>query len=619
MSGAETWAAEVSWPAFEVTTQLVNLLALLVAIYVLGRRQYVDRAPAAKWALAMFAIFALIISAGLFPVVDDGSLLKHGYTVVIVSILLLVPYTLVRFAVELGALGRRAHRLALVTTGIMLAATVVSPPFPQPGAPRDGWFLGYVTLIYVGWSLLSGVSAVGLWRTGHGQPHIVRNRLRTLAIGEVVMVVALLSGSGNAEPGSAEQQVTTLIGVLAIYTLVFAFVMPGWLRAAWRAKDMDKLAEAERELMASTSPDAVGEIVVPAVIQLFGASGAAVFSDDGVPTASQGLDARQLAEMGEWVRRAPEDSVPLLVADAGILASRLGDGWLLVRAGLAAPVLGAGELSLVERVASFGSLAIERGQLFAQEALSRRAAEAVNAELQTLIYSVSHDLRNPILSIQGYLEILREEHAGQLQEDGEHYLERIEVNAGYIQNLIQDLLELSRIGRTEPDPQRVLLGDLVQSVAQEVRLLHPACEVGIEGDFPTIWMSELRARQLFTNLLENAAKYAGEEPRVRILAERRRSGGATVLVSDNGAGIPEQYRDKAFEVFERLDAARTDIPGTGMGLPICKRILESVGGRIEIDDADAAGLSGATMRLVFPAAAVRGWSPVHELGSEESA
>ncbi len=89
-----------------------------------------------------------------------------------------------------------------------------------------------------------------------------------------------------------------------------------------------------------------------------------------------------------------------------------------------------------------------------------------------------------------------------------------------MQSLIQDLLELSRIGRSEPAPQAVPFGALAESVAQEVRVLHPACDMSVAGAFPILWMSELRARQLLTNLLDNAAKHAAGETRVRVSAER---------------------------------------------------------------------------------------------------
>ena len=113
--------------------------------------------------------------------------------------------------------------------------------------------------------------------------------------------------------------------------------------------------------------------------------------------------------------------------------------------------------------------------------------------------------------------------------------------------------------------------------------MHPGCDISVKGAFPVVWMSELRARQLLTNLIDNAAKHAGRGAAVDVRAEPTGSGGAVLWSSDNGGGIPVQYREKAFEVFERLEAARSDIPGTGMGLPICKRIVESLRGAITLE------------------------------------
>jgi signal transduction histidine kinase len=265
---------------------------------------------------------------------------------------------------------------------------------------------------------------------------------------------------------------------------------------------------------------------------------------------------------------------------------------------------------LLDRVGSFVDLALQRCRLFDQEARSRRAAEAANAELQTLVYSVSHDLRNPIISVLGYLDVLAEEHAGQLQGEGEHYLHRISVNALYMQSLIQDLLELSRIGRSEPAPETVDVGVLADSVAQEVRVAHPGCDVVVAGDFPVVWMSPLRARQLLTNLVDNAAKHSPEGAVVTVSARELDDGDALVTVADDGRGIPVEYREKAFEVFERLDAAHGDVPGTGMGLPICRRIVESVGGTISLDGPSEGHVSGTTVKVVMPRTVLRSWSPL---------
>ncbi len=618
-----TLAAEAAEAAAEPTnflhvTQVINLAVIAFAVVVLARRRTTQPSPATDWALAMFAILGSVVVAGFFTVEDDGSLLRHGYTVVLVCVLLLVPYLLVRFAYALGAVSGRVHQFAVVATVAQLACTVVSPQFPGPGEPQSGWFTAYVVLILAGWTVQSVLAAYGLWTAGNGQPSVVRLRMRTLATGAVVIALALITSGGAGDASTTLQVVTTLIGVAGIFLLVLAFVVPAWLRAAWRAADLEELGTTERVLMTAVTAEEVADAIVPALVRLFGARGAAVLDGDLRVIASMGLGPDARSRLSNHLAGVDQGEWSVLTGTG--FASRLTAGWVVVEAGTFAPVFGAAELSLLERVASFASLAIERCRLFEQEAVSRRAAEAANAELQTLLYSVSHDLRNPILSVLGYLDVLGQEHAGQLQGEGERYLERISVNAVYMQNLIQDLLELSRIGRSEPAPQAVPIGELTESVAQELRVLHPDCDVSVSGSFPTLWMSELRARQLLTNLLDNAAKHAVGEAHVTVSAERdgtAGAGGATILITDNGRGIPERHRQKVFEVFERLEA-NTDVPGTGMGLPICRRIVESVGGTIVLEGPPPDTRTGTTVRVTLPASVVRTWSPSQRTEKEHA-
>ena len=591
-------------------TQAVNLTAVVCAVAVLLHKRRTHRSPADTWALAMFSDLGLIVLLGFFPVHDDGSLLRHGYTVAVVCVLLLVPYLLVRFALSLGAVSPRLHRFAAALTCLQLLATLVSPRFPQTGEARSGWFTAYLVLVLVGWTTQSFLSAAGLWAAGKGQPSVVRRRMQALSTGAVVLALALVSSSGADEPGGAVQVVTTLIGVAGIFLLVLAFVVPSWLAAAWRASDLVRLGTAERGLMSAVTPEQVATEIVPAVVQLFGAAGAALLDGHGRVVAAQGTTEDLLAHLNQELSGHGPEHVVLHTRDGGF-ACRLSEGWLVVRPGAFAPLYGSAEMQLLDRVGSFADLALQRCRLFEEQARSRRSLEATNAELQTIIYSVSHDLRNPIISVLGYLDVLAREHSGQLQGDGEHYLQRISVNALYMQNLIQDLLELSRIGRSEPPPQAVPLGDLAESVAQELRAQHPDCTLTVAGGFPVAWMSELRARQLLTNLMDNAAKYGQGHAHVVVRAEAGEAGEAVLTVSDDGRGIPEHLREKAFDVFERLDAAHTEVPGTGMGLPICKRIVDTLGGTITLSGAAEGIASGTTVSVVLPKTCVLGWSPLH--------
>jgi signal transduction histidine kinase len=598
-------------------TQALDLAVIATAVAVLSQQARARHFLATKWALAMFSDLALVVLLGFLPVDDDGSLLRHGYTVLVVSVLLLVPYLLVRFALSLGAVGERTHRVAVALTGVQLAATVVSPPFPEPGEHRSGWFTAYVVLVLVGWTVQSVLAATGLWRAGRGQPSVVRRRMQALGTGAVLLALALVASGASSGASTSVQVATSLAGVAAVCLLVVAFVVPPWLRAAWRSADLMRLGHAERGLMAAVTEQEVASSIVPVVIQLFGAKAGALVDEKGTTITALGTTDAELAQLVRQLRTHPKNEVVVRDED-GWFACRLTTGWLVVRPGSFAPLLGPAEMHLLDRAGSFADLALQRCRLFAEQTRSQRATEATNAELQTLIYSVSHDLRNPIISVLGYVDVLAREHAGQLQGEGEHYLQRISVNALYMQSLIQDLLELSRIGRSEPPAQAVPLGELAESVAHELRTQHPDLAVSVLGSFPVVWMSELRARQLLTNLMDNAAKYGRDGERVIVQAEVTTTGGAVITISDDGRGVPEHLRDKAFDVFERLDAAHTDLPGTGMGLPICRRIVDTVGGSIALCG-PASGLSSGTTAVVeLPRPVIIGWSDVRALEKEHA-
>jgi signal transduction histidine kinase len=598
---------------FVQVAQTFELVVCTAAIVALVRLRRARKSAATSWGITIFAVLDLVLLAAYTTVTDDGSLLKHGFTVVLISLLLLVPFGLLMFARSLNAVGRKTARAGGALTVVLIGMTLVSPPFPEAGEKRGTFFSVYLVLLLVGWVGQSVVAAHGLWTVGRGQPAVVRNRMRLLAAGALVIAGDLVSSGASSKPSTNTQVVTTLIGALGIVLLVRAFVLPQWLRAVWRTADLAELAVAERQLMSAVTPEEVAAAIVPAVAQLFGAGGAAVTDIAGRPVLAVGLSDAEVSELAGL-----DDEGHVVVTPGGLFASRLRDGWLVVRPGLFAPLYGTSELSLLDRVGAYVDLALQRCKLFQLEASARSDAEATNAELQTLLYSVSHDLRNPIISILGYLDVLALEHKNELRPEGQHYLDRISVNAVYIQSLIQDLLELSRIGRTEPPPQAVSVAAMAESVAEEVHAMHPECRIVISGAFPVLWFSELRVRQLFTNLLDNAAKHAAGEALVQVRAERSSRGGAVITIADNGQGISSDYREKAFEVFERLGAAHSDIPGTGMGLPICKRIVEAAGGTIRLEGPPPGVDSGTTVRIELPPAVVQGWHDVAQPVAKES-
>ena len=182
-----------------------------------------------------------------------------------------------------------------------------------------------------------------------------------------------------------------------------------------------------------------------------------------------------------------------------------------------------------------------------------------------------------------------------------HYVARMSASASYMEALIQDLLELSRVGRVQTEAEIVDLAEIATEAATERRVAHPAAMVAL-GPLPVVEMNPLRVRQLLSNLIGNAMEHGGH-PGVRIVVAGYdcADGSVRVEVTDDGDGIPPEHRDRVFGVFERLPRPGSPEGGTGIGLAICKKIMESIGGTITAEPRE----QGATLALHFPAAVVR--------------
>lgn len=233
-----------------------------------------------------------------------------------------------------------------------------------------------------------------------------------------------------------------------------------------------------------------------------------------------------------------------------------------------------------------------------------RMLEAANRELEAFVYAVSHDLRAPLRSLSGFSQILQESAADQLDERSLHYLKRITEASRRMSALIDDLLSLSRISRTELTPRSIDFSKLFLEAAAVVRERYPghAVEFSVQPGMQVYGDARL-LRIAVENLLDNAWKYTGStaEPRVQVGIEDTPLGPA-YFVRDNGAGFDATYADKLFAPFQRLHPD-AQFPGTGIGLVTVQRILARHEGRIW---ADAAPGRGATFWFTIgemPAAA----------------
>lgn len=207
-----------------------------------------------------------------------------------------------------------------------------------------------------------------------------------------------------------------------------------------------------------------------------------------------------------------------------------------------------------------------------------------NAELETFVYTVSHDLKTPIVTIEGFIGAIREDFGDLIPEEGERYLGYMSDAALKMESLINDLLELSRIGRLTEKKSTFSFAGIVEVVLKELepQIRARGIALKIREDLPRVYGERKRLAQVMENLLSNAVKYIGKEnpsPRIDVGIEEQ-SGQEVFFVRDNGIGIEEIYFEKIFQVFQRLPSARKAGEGTGIGLAIVKRVIESHGGRV---------------------------------------
>ncbi|MGM1060198.1 sensor histidine kinase [Saccharothrix sp. Mg75] len=221
-----------------------------------------------------------------------------------------------------------------------------------------------------------------------------------------------------------------------------------------------------------------------------------------------------------------------------------------------------------------------------------------NGELEQFAYVASHDLQEPLRKVASFCQLLERRYSGQLDDRGEQYLRFAVDGAKRMQVLINDLLAFSRVGRISREQVLVDCDELVAQVldnySEVIERTHATIEV---GELPTVRGEASLLGGVFGNLISNALKFHGEEPpQVRVDVERTGEFW-TFTVSDHGIGIDAEYAERIFVIFQRLHH-KDDYPGTGIGLAMCRKIIEYHGGTIWLDTAQE---SGTTFKFTLPA------------------
>jgi signal transduction histidine kinase len=241
-------------------------------------------------------------------------------------------------------------------------------------------------------------------------------------------------------------------------------------------------------------------------------------------------------------------------------------------------------LRLAGSIGSLTAIAMDRIRLYDGLLAKSRQIETRNRELDDFAYVVSHDLKEPLITIEGYAKILTSDYAGRLDQEGAQFLGSISGAVLRMKGMIEDLLTLARVGRTGEEADVVGLGDVIGEVLQDLEfsIREKKATVAIQGDMPSVTFDRAQLGIVFRNLLSNALKFnMSADPRVEISA-RVEPGEVIVSVADNGIGIEQEQHERIFRIFQRVFPRET-FDGTGAGLAIVRNIVEHRGGRIWLD------------------------------------
>lgn len=263
-------------------------------------------------------------------------------------------------------------------------------------------------------------------------------------------------------------------------------------------------------------------------------------------------------------------------------------------------VLEESQREIMEGIGTVIGAAIENSRLHEETIQKTRLLESKNRELQQFTYAITHDLKSPILVIEGFARELKR--SGHLEVEQDVLIDAIMSSSARLHSLVNDLLELARVGSVEAVPEETDVGALVDRIINDmsIRLSEKKVETSREGDFPTLYVVGRYVERIFANLIDNAIKYMGEQPSPKLkIAVQDKTDHYLFSVRDNGIGIPQEFHERVFTIFQRVKTNETEkVEGSGLGLAFVKKLVELSGGTVWVESAGKG--KGSTFYFTLP-------------------
>lgn len=537
---------------------------------------------------------------------DSASLAYQIGTRLMFVMIILYPWALYQFASYVRRKHTKIGQILAIAVSIPLVAFVLLWPWPEdPQNPQFTAIMGIFFLAFSGqFIILSATAAYKLWRTGAEQPTVVRIRLRLMSAAALLLSAALCIGSVGGSADTRSLLINLLYtGTAILSTILFMLCLapPRMLRINWSYTAISDVREVTRSIISSESRSSAVALALPIMSQVIGSTYAIGYDTNGEVLAHWPAD-KEIPPREELEGHT-------------IVIPMETEGQLVLQTNALWPFVGQEEIDLLEFVGSAVGLALNRrrlddanSQLRVQSAVERslrmqaEELERANRELNEFVAVASHDLQTPVRNIIDNIEFLDQdlEDEQQLGDEAKQDLEFIRDGAHRVKALIDGLLHYTRVDALGTGENvEVELNSVLDQVlaSMNMQLLETNTTIKVEP-LPKVLGVYSELGEVFGNLFDNAIKYRSPDRRceINVSSAIHSQGFVDIIVTDNGIGIAPEFRERVFEMFKRLHA-HDEIQGTGIGLAVCRKIVERMGGQIAFEEPRGAG---SQLRITLP-------------------
>jgi signal transduction histidine kinase/ActR/RegA family two-component response regulator len=587
----------------ELVRLVTNALFLVVFVGAL-RTALRERSRTSVDATLLFGALAFVIAQSQIAALL-GAQLPQALGLLAAVLFLALPYLQLRLVDDFAGMRPLFLRVCLagLVAGVVAIVVGLLKIVEIPAAVPV--VVAVALLYFVGFCAYAGFLLIREARHAKG---VGRNRMVAAACGALALSLTLIAALTSTIVGpTASSAISMVLGLCAAVAYLVAFAPPILLKRAWREPALRSFLARAAAISPHDPPQAILRGLEVAIARAApGQSARIALADERTGALAVGDD-EELLSSAEIMAGVIESQAPRFVrtaAGATLVAPISGRGrriGALAVIGRRAPLFASDDLDLVQLLAEQAAIVLDGARLYADLASANRDLSQATRVKSEFLANMSHELRTPLNAILGFSGLLSEQLAGSMDERQQRFLRNIHEAGEHLLELINDVLDLSRVeaGRLELRPEILMLDVLLEPVSANARAA--ARDKGVvfnvdPRDGSPLFLDPTRVRQVLFNLVSNAVKFTPGGGRVTLRA--RMEGRELHLdVADTGVGIPRAAHDRVFGVFERLHEGRLDAPGTGLGLALTKRLVEQMNGSITFESEEG---RGTTFRVRLP-------------------